>query len=43
MRVGYGGGTQPLIPALKRPRQEDLRGSEASLVYRVSSGSARAT
>jgi hypothetical protein len=31
----------PLIPALGRPRQMDL--CEASLVYKVSSGTARAT
>ena len=33
----------PLIPALGRQRQEDLCEFEASLVYRVSSRTARAT
>jgi hypothetical protein len=33
----------PLIPALGRQRQADLCKFEASLVYRMSSGSARVT
>ena len=33
----------PLIPALRRQRQVDLCEFEASLVYRVSSRTARAT
>ena len=33
----------PLIPALRRQRQEDLCEFEAKLIYRVSSRTARAT
>ena len=40
---GRGGRKQPLIPALGRQRQVDLCEFEASLVYRVSSRTARAT
>jgi hypothetical protein len=36
-------GCTPLTPALRRQRQVDLCGFEASLVYRASSRTARAT
>jgi hypothetical protein len=39
----HGGLFTPLIPALKRQQQVDLREFEASLVYRVSPKTARAT
>jgi hypothetical protein len=38
-----GDGAVPLIPAVRRQRQVDVCEFEASLVYRVSSRTARAT
>jgi hypothetical protein len=42
-KVGRGGWRLSLIPALGRQRQVDLCGLEGSLIYRMSSKTARTT